>query len=620
MRAELDRVLSSPGFVDAGRLGRFLTFLVENALNGDPVKVKESVLGVEVFERKPGYNPSTDPIVRVEARRLRTRLDEYYASAGKDDPVIIDVPKGAYLPVFREGSGAAATGADKAAPLVPKAPAKQGYQPTLGRKFLMLGLCVAGLILVWTFYFRAQKQQQETKPPAGQAASLLVLPFTNLSPDKENEYFAEGLTAELTDALTKVEGLRVVTYSSAEPVQDVKEAARRYHAEAVLEGSVRKSGDRLRITAQLIDSTTGFHLWSQTYERELKDVFAIQEEIARALVNSMRVQLRIDPNRQLATPRTRNVEAYNLYLRGRFHFLTPHSAEDLQKGIGYFEQAIQADPGFAGAYAALSNSYAILGYYRGLPGLEAWHKAREAAHKALEIDGSLAEAHSALASAAAFGDWDWALSEREFKRALELNPGSADTHNFYAIAYLTPTGHLDAARNESRMGVDLDPLAFFPNYGAAWILLCSHQFDNAAEQYRKAIDLNASVSDAWWDLGMAYALAGKPQQALEQFQHGGRMREGNGWQPGIIELALLGRMDEARRKAAGLKKAPESMRPIDCARAFALTGDKDAAFAALENAYQEHEPQIIWLKVDPRFDNLHGDRRFAEMLKRIGLE
>lgn len=598
MRAELERILASPGFVDAGRLGPFLTFLVDAALSGDTSRLKESVLGVEVFQRQPGYNSASDPIVRVEARRLRSRLEEYYAGPGKDDPVVIELPRGAYVPVFRTH-----------------------YQPSAGRKLFMFGLCLAGLIGVWVFYWFANKQAVESPPNPG-AASLLVLPFANQSPEKDNEYFAQGLTTELTDALTKVEGMRVVSYGAGAQVPDVREAGKRFHTAAVLEGSVRKSGDRLRITVQLVDTGTGVHLWSQSYERELKDVFAIQEEIARAIANAMRVQLRIDPKRALAAHNTQNLAAYNLYLRGRYHFYSPHSDDDLNKGVGYFEQAIQADPGFATGYAALSSAYVILGYYRLQAGSEAWPKAKAAALKAIEIDNSLAEAHASLGFVKAVSEYDWAGSEREFRRALELNPGSADTHNGYAIAYLTPTGHLDAARNESRLGVDLDPLSFFPNYSAAWILLASRQYDAAIEQYRKALDLSASVSDAWWDLGMAYGYAGKPQQAMEMFRHSGQMREGGGWEPGVAELALTGRMDEARRKTAALKGnvGGKCCRQIDTARAYALVGDKDNAFASLEKAFAEHDTQLIWLKVDPRYDNIRSDARFPALLKRVGLE
>jgi TolB-like protein/Tfp pilus assembly protein PilF len=620
IRAQLEKIAASPGFADAGRLAPFLKYVVESALAGEAAKLKESVVGVEVFQRQAGYDPRTDPIVRVEARRLRGRLEQYYAGEGKDDPIAIDLPKGSYAPAFRRR--AEPTKPSLASTAAPTAPAGDPPRPPIRRRLFFIGLCLFGYLLVMIGYWVSKKADEKPQPGAP-SASIAVIPFANFSPDANNEYFSEGLTTELTDALTKVDGLRVVAYPAAQAKNpDVRDIGKRLRANAVLEGSVRKSGDRLRITAQLIDANTGYDLWSQTYERELKDVFAIQEEIARSIANALRIQLKIDPNRRLATRYTQNLDAYNAYLRGRYHLANPHSDSDLAKSIEDFQQAIQLDPSFAAAYAQMANSYVFEGYYRKLPGSEAWPKAKAAAKKAIDIDNSLAEAHASLGFALGFGDWDWAGSEREFRRALELNPGSPDVHISYAIAYLAPTAHLDAAYAESRLGVDSDPLSFIANYGEAWILLLNRRFDAAVEQYRKALDLNASIHDPWWDYGMAYALAGKPQQAMQQFRHAGQMNDGDGWEPGAIELALLGRMDEARKRAETLKQSASKggWRTIDLARCFAMVGDKDTAFAYLEKAFAERDGQLIWLKVDPRFDALRDDARFNAMLKRVGLE
>jgi len=612
IRSQLEKIVTSPGFAAGGRLTPFLRYVVESALAGETGKLKEPVLGVEVFQRPAGYDPRTDPIVRVEARRLRGRLEQYYAGEGKDDPTIIDFPKGSYVPVFRRRQLAVA----------PAPPDADPPRPPIGRRLFFLGLCLFGYVLVTIGWWISKKADQKPMP-GSPSASIAVIPFANFSPDSNNEYFSEGLTTELTDALTKVDGLRVVVYPSAQAKNpDARDLGKKLRAGAVLEGSVRKSGDRLRITAQLIDANTGYDLWSQTYERELKDVFAIQEEIARSIVNALRIQLKIDPNHHLAPRYTQNLDAYNLYLRGRYHLVNPHSDDDFTKAIEDFEQAIQLDPAFAAAYAQMATGYALAGYYRRLPGSEAWSKAKASARKAIELDNSLAEAHASFGFASAIGDWDWATSEREFRRALELNPGSADVHIAYAIAYLAPTAHLDAAYAESRLGVDSDPLSFLANYSEGWILLLNRRFDAAVEQYRKALDLNATIHDAWWDYGMAYALAGKPQPAMDQFRHAGRMNDGDRWEPGPIELALAGRMDDARNKAETLKLSASkgNWRTIDLARCFAIVGDKDTAFVYLEKAFAERDGQLVWLKVDPRFDNLRSDARFNAMVKRVGLE
>ncbi len=438
----------------------------------------------------------------------------------------------------------------------------------------MFALCLAGLIGIWVWYFLVGSKPVETPPPPA-IITLSVPPFSN------DEYFAAGLSVEVANALAQVPGLRIVKGPSNEAV-------------AVLKGTAQKSDEHLKVTAQLIDTKTNFQLWSQTYERDVKDVFAIQEELAKAVIDVLRVQIRVDPNHRLAPRLTENPAAYDLYLHGRFWLL--HN--DPAKAADYFEQAARADPKFAAAIAALADSYVKL---------RIWAKAAAAAQQAIDIDASIAQAHVALGFAKAASDWEWASSEREFKRAMDLSAGSADVHTSIAIAYLAPLGQLETARTESQLGADLDPLSDFSNYAAGWILLVSHQYDPAIARYKKALELRPNDFEASWELGMAYAYAGKPQQAIEQFQKSGDARNE------VAELALTGHMDEAKQKAAVAQKLSN----IKAAQAYALIGDKDNAFASLEKALAQRDPQLIWLKVDPRFDNLRSDPRFRTMLKKI---
>ncbi|MBI3696829.1 MAG: hypothetical protein HY238_18580 [Acidobacteria bacterium] len=339
IQAQLSKILASPVFAGSDRMSRFLRFTVERALRGEGDRLKEYLLGVEVFDRRSSYDPRIDPIVRVEARRLRSKLEKYYETEGRGDPVRIDFPKGGYSPVLRERDRAA---------------------------------------------------------PAPERRTIAVLPFANLSSDPENEYFSDGLTEELIQALTKVEGLRVVAWSSAfqfkGKARDIRQVGRQLSVDTVLEGSVRRADDRLRITAQLVDVSDGRYLWSQIYEREMKDVFAIQDEISRAIADTPRIKL----TGALVKPYTVNLEAYNLYLRGRFNW-NKRTEEGLRKAIEYFEQALAGDAQYAPAYCGLADCYSMLGQYGLSPPREVMPQAKAAATRALDIDEALAEAHASFA-------------------------------------------------------------------------------------------------------------------------------------------------------------------------------------------------------------------------------
>jgi TolB-like protein len=290
--SELEKILASEQFLSAGRLGPFLRYVVDRTIAGEGGTLKEPVVGVAVFGRAPDYDPRTDPIVRVEARRLRARLDEYYKSSGKDDPVVIELPKGTYAPVFRTGRQ----------PPIPN-----------GRGSLWLAVLIGGVVLaaiLWTL----------TRPSAVPDKSVAVLPFVNLSADASNEYFSDGLTDELIAGLARVPGLRVVArsivFQHKGKSYDARALGRQLNAATVVEGSVRRSGERIRITAQVVNAADGYEMWSRTYERELNDVFAIQEEIATSIVNALRVELGRD--RKVLEARRTTPEAYNEYLQARY--------------------------------------------------------------------------------------------------------------------------------------------------------------------------------------------------------------------------------------------------------------------------------------------------------------
>lgn len=600
----LARVVESPGFADAGRLGAFLSFLVTRSLAGDTASLKESVLGVSVFRRATDYDPRIDPIVRVEARRLRTRLAEYYEGAGKDDPVLIELPKGTYVPAYRRRE-------PTAAPVERRRP-----EPWLW--------AAAGAVAILAVVFLVWRGATRSPAPAP-VPSVAVMPFLNLSPDPGNEYFSDGLTEELIDELAKVQGLKVVARSSVFQFKgkphDVRDLARRFDVGAVVEGSVCKSGDRVRISAQLINGVDGYQVWSQTWERQMRDIFAVQEEIGRAIVGALRVQLRVDRAVSANRRYTEQVEAYNLLLQARYR-MNHDSPALYSTAVDLCERALRIDPRYAPAYALMAQAYATMAYYHVLAPAEGWTKARETAEKAIQIDDQLPEAHAALAFALGLHFWDWPNCEKEIRRALELNPASPDAHGVYAIAFLIPHGRLEEASAELKRALELEPNDFFVNFVAAYALVASRRYDEAIAQYRKASEIKPEFHDLWWDIGMASALGGRKDEARQAFLRASQIRGRMNWKPDPVEWALLGDLRQAKAQAVGLEgwAARTNPRPMEIVYTYAALGDRDRAFAWLEKSFAVRDEWLVWLKVDPRIDPLRSDPRLKPLLKRIGVE
>lgn len=609
VRGQLEKILASSTFAGAERPGRFLRFIVEQALAGNPLK--ETLLGVEVFGRSPSYDPRLDGVVRVEAVKLRSRLKEYYETEGAADPLRIDLPKGGYVPRF-------VMLPTRSAPAV--APARRDWWRDWR---LAAPLALAALI---GGYLLARKAHPRPAPP--DSSSIAVLPFVNLSSDKENEYFSDGLTDDLINALTQVRGLRVVArgsvfqYKGKNP--DIRTVGRQLNVAAVLEGSVQRSGDRLRITAQLSSVADGYHVWSQAYDRRLADVFAVQDEISRAIVSALEIRVAGDPARRLVQPSTRDLQAYNLYLQGRFD-LNKWRPEAVRKGIEYFTQAIAKDPGYAPAYAGLADCYTWLGVFGWSAARQAMPQARQAAYRALQLDESSAAAHVSLGYVKALYDWDWRGAEREFRRALELSPGDADAHFAYSVTYLTPLGHLDQALAEIQGAVALDPLSPYKITAAGMIYADRREYGRAVEEYRKAIELDPAFYQAYDEWRGAETLRGKPEAVDAVIQ---AMRAAF---PNVDDTAARARLSAQQGRRAEARALVENwiqeclraQRPgksCYAAQIYACIGEKDLAFAWLDKAYEERSPMLVYAKVIPSYDNLRGDPRFRTLLHRLGLE
>jgi TolB-like protein/DNA-binding winged helix-turn-helix (wHTH) protein/Tfp pilus assembly protein PilF len=505
-------------------------------------------------------------------------------------------------------------------PPTPRPPTPPGRRTWLTG--VTIGVLAAALITA-LFYLRP------AKPLAGPAIqSLAVLPLDNLSNDKSQEYFADGMTEELITSLAKIGALRVISRTSVMAYKGVSnkrlpQIARELNVDAVVEGSVLRSGDRVRITAQLIDGKTEKHLWAESCEGDLRDVIALQSQVAGAIAGEIQVKLTSQEKARLARSRPINPEAYQDYLNGRFHW-NMRTAQGMRTGMELFERAIQKDPGYATAYAGLADSYALLpsNAVDAMPHHQAMPLAKTNAAKALALDDTLAEAHTSLAYARLSYDWDMPSAYKEFLRAIELNPGYETAHHWYAH-YLLAMGRLDDALVEMKRAQSLDPFSPSINVGVGWCLYYAKQYDQAIAQYRKALAMAPNFFFAHCAVGLAYQKKGLHSEAIAEFQKAVDLSGGNAMS--LLTLghayAVAGRKDEARQQLQ--KLAALSQRQYVPALYFAFIygslGETDRAFEWVKKACDERSEYLVNLKVDPSLDDIRSDPRFPALLRRVGL-
>ncbi len=466
----------------------------------------------------------------------------------------------------------------------------------------------------------------------GPSPSIAVLPFKNLSADKEQDYFCDGVAEEIISALTRLEGLRVVARTSAFSFRgekrDIREIGRKLNVGSVLEGSVRKAGNRLRITAQLVDVADGYHLWSERYDRDIgemccpEDIFSIQEEISLAVVGKLKVKLLGGEKTKVLKRYTDDLDAYDLYLKGRY-FWNRRTEESLKRSVEYLNQAIERDPGYALAYAGLADSYVTLQDYSSESPKVTLPKAKEAAHKALEIDSTLAEAHNSLAQVM-FREWDWEGAEREHKRAIELNPNYATAHHWYALV-LAYAARFDEAIAEMKRARELDPLSLIINRNLGLVLYFARRYDEAVEQLQKTLEMDPSFSLAHASLGQVYLQKSMYQEALTELQKESDIRGGSDavvetWRG--IAYVKAGKKSEAQRILGDLlKRAKQAyVSPVLFASLHFALGENDLGFRSLEAAYDQRDSRLLELKVLPEFDSVRSDARFKVLLKNVGFE
>ena len=471
----------------------------------------------------------------------------------------------------------------------------------------------------------ARRTWSDTFTPPGTPAptvenSIAVLPFANVSGDPENEYFSDGITEEIINSLTKLGDLRVAARTSSFAFKgqnvDVSEAGRKLKVATVLEGSVRQAGNRLRVTAQLINVGDGYHVWSETWDREMDDVFAVQDEIAAAIADRFKVSLAA-PEAAPPKPPTKDIRAYQLYLKGR-HLWNRRNQESLEKAVDYFEKAIERDPDFALAYSGLADTYLLLGSYGIVERGEANAKAKAAALKALELDECVAEAHTSYGQVLR-RERDWEGEEREYKRAIELNPNYATAHQWYSML-LAALGRMDEAVREIRLAEELDPLSHAILVTGAMICNLARDVDDSLRHLKRALELEPDFTSAVAFSGYVYAQRGLFDEALktndwmvEKF--------GDGY-GGVTahRSAIYGLHGDFEKSRELLEKAiAQGADPGHFGYIYAWLGDTDQAFEWLNRAIDENSPWTFHLKVDPGVDSLRSDPRFALLLERMGL-
>jgi TolB-like protein/Tfp pilus assembly protein PilF len=492
----------------------------------------------------------------------------------------------------------------------------------VGRWLAIAAVALLALLVAAYVVSRGRRPGNAVQP---KIRSLAVLPLKNLSGDPTQEYLSDGMTDALIDRLSRMHNLRVISRTSVmrfkNPQVSVPEIARMLQVDAIVEGSVMRQDNRIRVTAQLIRGATDEHFWSETYDRELRDVFAVQSELAQSIANKVRVTATGEEHARLTAARPVAPEVYESYLKGQFAFNKSNSRVDVEESIGYFEHAIKMDPTFAPAYLGLATAFSHLGtVFVGGPPDQTRPKAIGAARKALELDPSLTEAHVLLANVLQ-KQWHWAEAEAEYRRALELNPNDAEAHALLA-KWLLCRGRSDEAVAWVKRGRELDPVAVSGD-DIGWILFQSHRYNEAIRELRSVLAVHPDDASVLLDLGFTLVANDQPGDAIPVLEKAVSISNGSPAATGVLIRAYshAGRRKDALRLLAELQKRSKAgYVPAGAfVNAYLGLGDNEQAFAWLEQAYKEQSNILQFLKVHPYFDPIRADPRFADLVRRVGL-
>jgi len=487
------------------------------------------------------------------------------------------------------------------------------------KKLLVPGLVIAALVIAGVIIIRRVIPQKAATLAKQAKPSIAVLPFEDLSPTKDHEYLCDGIAETLINSLNNIKGLwvpaRASSFSFKGKNLGIREIGRQLGVDTLLEASVQVIGNRLRITPKIINVSDGSQVWSSQYDRQMEDVFAIQDEIAREIVKALKITLLGEKEAPLLKSYTADSEAYQAYLKGRFYW-NKRTAEGMTKSIEYFEQAIDKDPSYALAYVGIADSYITLAEWQYLPAKEAFPKAREAALKALEIDDSLGEAHASLAAIKQDFDWDWKGAEKEYQRAIELSPSYATAHQWYG-EFLTTMGRYDEGMKEIRRARELDPLSLIISAIGGLHYYYARDYDKGIDQGQKTLEMDPDFSPAHGFLCWNYTGKGMYAEALREAQLANDQRLQ--WYNMAIIYAKMNRPEEARRWLAEMLKHPQALEP-SIATVYIQLGEDGEGWKWFEKAYNERSRDLVFLKVDPIYDNIRSDPRFQALLKKVGFD
>jgi TolB-like protein/Tfp pilus assembly protein PilF len=623
VRSHLQEVLASSAFKGGKRAQDFLQLVVEHALAGRYDNLRERMLGAEMFDRPIDYDTANDAVVRVKANEVRKRLAQHYQSLPFPPPARIELQAGSYIPQFYFETSPLAAPAETSPPIGedsfpnPSPAGIANIPPTPRRSpFLRTAILVAALaVLVAGGWFALRQWRQAAE--SSQIRSLAVLPLLNYSGDPNQDYFADGMTEELTAEVSQIPTLRVISRTSTMTYKGTKETvpeiARELHVDGVVEGSVAREGNRIRIITQLIDARNDRHIWANTYNRDLTSVLQLQSDVARAIADQIRIELTPQEQAQFTHAQLVNPEAVDLYLQAvqRLNTGNPSNAIDLLKN------AIAKDPNYAAAHASLADAYGWMGEAGWMPYSEAFPLQKSEALKAIALDDTRPEPHLNLAMAAMNQDWDWQTQGQELKRAIAINPNASSVH--WAYAYLlSRLSRPNEAIAESKIAEQLDPVSSRSFMNAAFVSYFGRQYDRALDQMQQSAALHADPAEILFPLGDIYVEKGLYDQGIQEFMKLGDVPHALGHMGNAY--ARQGRLAEARAILPKLQAHIDKtgVGRYEMALVYAGLGDKDNAFQWLDRAYQARDKGLTYLKADPCLDPLRSDPRFNTLIKRVG--